>query len=218
MYSYLAPNASSEDRFSEHTSQASPTSILLTRDLAAYTDPELDQYLAVNRGQISVEDPHTLKQDTALLQRLSRARAGPNDTVQSYPIDLDYLTARLRHDKDIGFAKRHQPRYDEAWRKLLGSRILKPLEVEEIICNIDSAFQRAGEEYRAEKAVTVARSAVKPGKRAIIDLRRFNLAQRESQQRLTATQSKLNAAMQSLQLAKRWNDLIDEFRKNTGKA
>lgn len=38
------------------------------------------------------------------------------------------------------FVKRHQPRYDEAWKKLVYSKVLRPFEMEEFLCNIDSAF------------------------------------------------------------------------------
>jgi len=58
------------------------------------------------------------------------------------------------------FVKRHQLEYDEAWKQLLDSGVLRPFEIEEFICNIDSAFQYASERERAEKAVESAKSAV----------------------------------------------------------
>ena len=81
------------------------------------------------------------------------------------------------YDKDIRFVKRHQPRYDEAWKKLVDSEVLRSFETEEFICNINSAFQRASERMQAEKAVESAKSAVMSAQKAITDLRRSSLSE-----------------------------------------
>ncbi len=113
------------------------------------------------------------------------------------------------------FVKRHQPRYDEAWTKLVDSNALRPFETEEFICNIHSAFQRASEEEQAEKAVESVKSAGMSAQKAITDPRRSSLSQRELRQRLAATQSKLDAAIKSLQSIERRNGLVSEFHKKT---
>ena len=119
------------------------------------------------------------------------------------------------YDKDMRFVKRLKPRYDEAWKKLVDSGVLRPSETEEFICNIDSAFQRASEEDQAEKAVESAKSAVMSAEKAITDLGRSSLSQREPRQRLAAAHSRLDAALMSLESIRRRNDLISEFHKKT---
>ncbi|MCJ1260127.1 hypothetical protein MMC24_007967 [Lignoscripta atroalba] len=68
------------------------TTNLLARDIAAYSDAELDKYLEINGRTVRVEDPENLPNH--FIQRL-RARAGASDTAPSRPIDLNYVAARL---------------------------------------------------------------------------------------------------------------------------
>jgi len=119
------------------------------------------------------------------------------------------------YDKDMRFVKRHQPRYDEAWKKLVDSKVLRSSETEEFICNIDSAFQRASERMQAEKAVESAKLAVMSAQKAITDPRRSSLSEQEPRQRLAAAKSKLDAAIKSLESIERRNSLVSEFHKKT---
>jgi hypothetical protein len=119
------------------------------------------------------------------------------------------------YDKDMRFVKRQQPRYDEAWKKLVDSKVLRPFETEEFICNIKSAFQRATEEDQAEKAVESAKSAVMSAQKAITDLERSCLSEQEPRQRLAAAKSKLDAAVKLLESIKGRNDLVSEFHEKT---
>lgn len=119
------------------------------------------------------------------------------------------------YDKDMRFVKHHQPRYDEAWKKLVDSQVLRPFETQEVIWDIDSVFQRASEEERAEKAVASATSAVMLTQKPDSDSRRSNLSQREPQRTSSAAQSKLDAAIKSFESIRRLNDLVGEFKKKT---
>ena len=94
--------------------------------------------------------------------------------------------------------------------------ILRSFETKEFICNIESAFQRADERERAEKAVKFAKSALM-STGVIIDSRGSSLSETEARKQLTAAQSKLNAALVSLKSVQRRNGLISEFRKKTKK-
>lgn len=58
------------------------------------------------------------------------------------------------------FVKHHHSWYDEVWKKLVDSQVLRPSEMDGIMSNIDSTFQHASEEYRAEKAVESTKLAV----------------------------------------------------------
>ncbi|CZR65639.1 uncharacterized protein PAC_15539 [Phialocephala subalpina] len=119
------------------------------------------------------------------------------------------------YDKDMRFVKRQQPQYDEAWKELVDSQVLRPNETEEFICNIASAFQHESEEERANKAMEFAKSAVISAQKAFTDPRRSNLSKSEARQRLVAAQSELDAAVKSLESIKRRDDLIYEFYKKT---
>ena len=90
------------------------------------------------------------------------------------------------YDKDMRFVKRHQLRYDEAWKKLVDSKVLRPFETEEFVWNIDSSFQHASERDRAEKAVESAKSAVMSAQKAATGLRCSNPSQREPRRGLAA--------------------------------
>ncbi|KAI1345684.1 hypothetical protein F5Y01DRAFT_322843 [Xylaria sp. FL0043] len=71
----------------------------LASDLAALSDAELDRYLAAQRSEsgithVQVEDPQNLSQ--SFIQRLrDRADRSPSDVIQSRPVDLDRVNARL---------------------------------------------------------------------------------------------------------------------------
>ncbi|KAF8857851.1 hypothetical protein BDZ45DRAFT_422902 [Acephala macrosclerotiorum] len=121
------------------------------------------------------------------------------------------------YDIDMRFVKRLQPQYDEAWKELTDTQVLRPDETEEFICNIDSAFQHASERERAERAVEAAKWALISAQKAITDPRRSSLSEPEAQQRLAAAQSKLDAAVKSLESIKRRNDLVYEFFKKIKK-
>jgi hypothetical protein len=95
--------------------------------------------------------------------------------------------------------------------------VLRPFETEEFICNIESAFQRAGERKRAEKAVESAKSALMSAQ-AITHPRGSSLSETDVQHRLTAAQSKLDAALKSLESIKRRKGLISNFHWKTGKS
>ena len=83
---------------------------------------------------------------------------GQQDRLTIWIEYLDY--EHWKQDKALRTVQRHQLQYDEAWKDLVDSQVLRPFETQELICNIESAFQRAGEEDRAKKAVESVKSAV----------------------------------------------------------
>ena len=64
------------------------------------------------------------------------------------------------YDKDMRFVKRRQSQYDEAWKELVNSNVLRLFETEKFICNIKSAFHHQSEKQHAERAVESAKSIV----------------------------------------------------------
>lgn len=119
------------------------------------------------------------------------------------------------YNKDMRFIKCHQPQYDKAWKKLVNLKVLRPLNMKKFICNIESAFQHTSEREQAEKAVKFTKLAVMSVEKAITDSWHSSLFKTEAQQWLAAAQSKLNAALKTLKLIKRWNDLVYDFHKMT---
>ncbi|KAH6722615.1 hypothetical protein BKA61DRAFT_179236 [Leptodontidium sp. MPI-SDFR-AT-0119] len=114
---------------------------------------------------------------------------------------IEYLDYEYwKQDKATNVVKRLQLQYDEAWKKLVDSRLLKPFETKEFICNSRPAHRYEAEEVRAKKAVESANSA------AIS-------AQNETKQRLAAARSQLATAIKLLESIKRRNDLVREFYK-----
>ncbi|KAJ2897317.1 hypothetical protein MKZ38_004799 [Zalerion maritima] len=238
---------------------------LLARDIIAYNDAELDQYLEenhLNGGALAVDivDPENLPE--SFIQRLSAGHA-----VQSRPLDLNQLNARLLEipaDNTISprpssresdrkslvtlppippeeyergyynklisdggrplypidfLDERLQPAYDEAWKTLVASKVLRRSETEEDILDIKSAFQRQIKEDRAWRTVKSARSVAKAVlasvQKDINDPRGSRLGKQARIRMMSVAKSKLDAAKESLKLIKRRNDLISEFHRTT---
>ena len=119
------------------------------------------------------------------------------------------------------FLQRKQPSYDEAWKKLVDSNVLRPFETEEYIWDIESSFQRQHEEGQAQKAVELARSAAKAvlisAHKDVSNPRSSRFTSQARAQMMLAAKSRLDAAKESLESIKRRNDLVTEFRRATGK-
>ncbi|KAI4287427.1 MAG: hypothetical protein L6R35_003311, partial [Caloplaca aegaea] len=118
------------------------------------------------------------------------------------------------YDKDMKFVKRRQPQYDEAWKELLDSHVLRHFENEAFICSIDSAFYHQAERQQAENVVESARSKVTWAQKPITDLKpssHLEKKQQQHQQQVREAQSKLDAAVESLALIERRSSLILQF-------
>ncbi|PGH32994.1 hypothetical protein GX50_04209 [[Emmonsia] crescens] len=66
---------------------------LQARDIVAFDDSELDQYLEKTGRIVSVEDPHNLPEE--FIQRLRDRVTNASEAVKSRPVDLDQVAARL---------------------------------------------------------------------------------------------------------------------------
>lgn len=89
---------------------------------------------------------------TALKDRLTRHRFTQTFQLDEDPARQDKLTTWIEY---LGYeywwydqfapSKRRQQWYDNAWKKLVDSKVLRPFETEEFICDIKSAFQHSYE-------------------------------------------------------------------------
>ena len=119
------------------------------------------------------------------------------------------------YDRYTNFAKHRQQQHDEAWRKLIDSKVLKPEETEEDIWDDDSKYRDASESTRAENAVRSAMSAVSSAEKAISKSQRSRISLQELRQRLVAAQSMLEAAKKRHESVKRRNGFITAFIQQT---
>ncbi|KAG9230393.1 hypothetical protein BJ875DRAFT_340433, partial [Amylocarpus encephaloides] len=70
---------------------------------------------------------------------------------------IEYLGFEcVEYDKHTNIIKRLQQQHDEAWKKLVDSKILRPLETEESLWTFGIGFQMKNEEIEAKKAVKSA--------------------------------------------------------------
>jgi hypothetical protein len=121
------------------------------------------------------------------------------------------------YDRDMRILKLRRPEYDEAWKKLVESRVLRPFETEEFICGSESVYLHVGEEERAERAVKSAKSVVQSAQKLMTDRQESEFSVSQPQKRLAAAQSRLDASLETLRLIKRRNKLVVEFIERTGK-
>ena len=102
---------------------------------------------------------------------------------------------------------RLRPKYDEAWKKLVDSAVLKPSETAESLRTTESAFRLENEIEWAEKALKSAKLAAGEvlirTERARNDRCSSNLTRPERLRMLTEAQSRLHAAQASLKSIKR---------------
>lgn len=119
------------------------------------------------------------------------------------------------YDQHADFYKSRQRLHDEAWKKLVDFKVLRPEETEEVLCNIKSSYQRASERERAERAAQSAMSAVLSVKEAISKSQRCRISPQELQKRLAKAQSILDAATERHESIKTRNGLITKFIRRT---
>ena len=129
---------------------------------------------------------------------------------------IEYLNYECSwYDLYTGRVERLQPKHDEAWKKLVDSKVLKPSETEEYLRSDESAFRCQGEEDAASKAVESAKSAARAvltlTEKAIKDPQHSRLTKPMRLQMIAKAQSRVDAAQESLRAIKRRGDLITDF-------
>ncbi|KAL9013440.1 MAG: hypothetical protein Q9173_001867 [Seirophora scorigena] len=121
------------------------------------------------------------------------------------------------YDKDMRFVKHGQPQYDEAWKELVDSHVLRHFETEAFICSINSAFCHQAEKQQAQRVVESARANVTSAQKSITDLQPSSHLERGQhqyqRQQVTEAHNKLDTAVESLALIERRNSLVDQFHK-----
>ncbi|KUI70589.1 hypothetical protein VM1G_06061 [Cytospora mali] len=133
---------------------------------------------------------------------------------------IEYLgyesSMQYRYDR---IAKRLQPGYNEAWKRLVDSNVLRDFETEEYINKIECALRHQSEEDQASKTVKSAKSAIaaviKSHQEVIDDPRDPLLSPAAHIRRMMTVKSSLDAAKASLKLIKKRNNLVTDFKRAT---
>ncbi|KAF2178472.1 hypothetical protein K469DRAFT_754523 [Zopfia rhizophila CBS 207.26] len=128
---------------------------------------------------------------------------------------IEYLGYEYWWYDQYALSKRQQQRLDDAWKKLVNAKVLRPFKTQEFICSIESGFLEQNEEDSAKEAVESAKSAVMLARKAISEPRRVNRSPKESQKRLLEAQSKLDAVVNEYNSIKRRHNLIYGFTEGT---
>ncbi|KAI1421200.1 hypothetical protein F5Y12DRAFT_787643 [Xylaria sp. FL1777] len=125
---------------------------------------------------------------------------------------IEYLGfACAQHYQYARYVKNRQPKYDKAWKTLVDAKVLRPLETEEYICDLDSAFHRQNEREQAQRAVKSAEAVFTSAQNAKDNPRESRRGKLTASINSHAAQSRLDAAKELLASIARRNDLITEF-------
>ncbi|KAK4152083.1 hypothetical protein C8A00DRAFT_16590 [Chaetomidium leptoderma] len=131
---------------------------------------------------------------------------------------IEYLNYEYSwHDRYERSIKRLRPKYNEAWKKLADSGVLRPGETDETLGTIESAFRRQGEKDQAGEAVASAEAAAKAAVSETEKAKtgRSSFTEQQRTRRLAAAHYRLVAAKEALKTIKRRGDLITEFIRET---
>ncbi|KAH9203744.1 hypothetical protein DL95DRAFT_399072 [Leptodontidium sp. 2 PMI_412] len=131
---------------------------------------------------------------------------------------IEYLGYEyMEYERHANIMKRLQPQYNEAWKKLVDSKVLKPFETEESF-KYFFFLQLKQEETDAEKVKESATSIVKLADRAWQKAQSAGLTRQslwQMEQKLSIARSKLTAATKSLEQISRRRELIRKFKLQT---
>jgi hypothetical protein len=156
--------------------------------------------------------------------RLARHKFTRTFQLDENPKRQDKLTTWIEYlnfeywwyDRYASSVKRQQPLYDEAWKKLVDSKVLRPHETEQYVLSDAWGFQQEAEQGRAYKDVKSAEEAAKavlastqtePQRSSFTKSQRFRM--------LAEAQSRLDTARDSHKSIKQRGDLIGDFREGT---
>ncbi|EQL35573.1 hypothetical protein BDFG_02781 [Blastomyces dermatitidis ATCC 26199] len=128
----------------------------------------------------------------------------------------EYLALEYWCYDELTLSKAQQQFIDDAWKKLVESKVLSPTDTQESLCSAESAFERWNRLGQAEKAVESAKHAVmRAQKAASVQRYPHKVSAEEPTSDLLKAQLQLNAAEKEYTYVKTRNDHIVEFVRNT---
>ncbi|KAJ8113164.1 hypothetical protein ONZ43_g5214 [Nemania bipapillata] len=126
---------------------------------------------------------------------------------------IEYIAfACSLHYHEAGLAEHFRPKFDEAWKTLVGSGVLRPEETLEYICNPESAIARDAERVGLWAELTLAKEAVASAQKAISDRAQGSSCGAKVASTCARTaQSRLDEINQSLAIFQNRSDLFSAF-------
>lgn len=128
---------------------------------------------------------------------------------------IEYLGFEyVEYEKHANIMRRLQQQYDEAWKRLVDWRVLKPFETEESIWIFGISYQMINEENEAKQTVESATSTVKSAEKVLLQAQsagQFGRSLSHMEEKLSTATSKLAAATKSLEWASRRRKVIGDF-------
>lgn len=123
-----------------------------------------------------------------------------------------------KYEKDADTIKRLQPLFDEAWKRLVDSKLLRSFETAEYVGGYTHGIQVISERSQARKAVESAKSTVQPAKKSFQQVPSASLSRGpfyQKKQKLPLAQSELAVAEMTLDTINRRISMVDNFHRQT---
>ena len=188
---------------------------------------QMGEWLRFKKNQQAVrEQDRLLKYTESAKHRLPKYGFTQSFQFHEDPERQDKLTTWIeflnyeyrKYENETDTIKRLQPQFDEAWKKLVESEVLRPLETAESLWDLTSVIQRQNERHEAEDAVERATLTVKAAEKAFQEAQCASLSGQslsQIEEKLSATRSQLAALTASLEQINRRSDLIGGFKDQT---
>ena len=156
----------------------------------------------------------------ALKDRLARYEFTRIFQLDEDPARQDKLTTWIEYlgyiywyyDRDATFIKQNQKFYENAWKNLVDSEVLRPRETRDFLLKKNGAgYERASERERTQKSLDSAILAVSSAERTLSRSAQSKVPLAELQKQLSDAQSTLDAAKERHRSIKKRNELINNF-------
>lgn len=162
---------------------------------------DMSSYLARCKGQLaqhSITRPFELEKDPL-----------DQDKLVTW---IEYLSFEYSRYKRHSWYKRREQQYEEAWKKLVSSKVLKPQETRDYIESARCASDYEAQSTQLRQAVEAARSNLLLAER---DALNPALKPSIAHGRLFKSQTELDSTIRTYDSFKRRNDAIYTFRRTT---
>ncbi|KAF4618136.1 hypothetical protein G7Y89_g14972 [Cudoniella acicularis] len=132
---------------------------------------------------------------------------------------VEFLNYEYRkYDHTAGVIKLGQTRHEEAWKKLMDSKVLRPMETEESLWDSGIGFQLENEQAEALKTVESAASTATSAEKVLLKTQSTGVSTsliRHLERELSVAACKLTATTNSFEQARIRRTLITDFHYRT---
>ncbi|KAG4431787.1 hypothetical protein IFR05_012726 [Cadophora sp. M221] len=132
---------------------------------------------------------------------------------------IEYLGFEyVAYDQYAKIMKRLQKQYDEAWKKLVDAKVLKPSETKESLWIFGIKVQMKHEKSEAIKALESVTSAVQSAEKILLEAQSSGQSEQglsQLERKLSTAKSKIATVTKTLQWASRRRKLISGYHNET---